>query len=85
MSIANLSHLPVAYGTFVGNGTTAVVVAAPEIKITSVVLFSVNTVAGTPATTAPFISAITAGTGFSVKAGTAGDTSTYNYVVYNLQ
>lgn len=85
MSIANLSHLPVAYGTFVGNGTTAVVVPAPEAKLTSIILFSVNTLAGTAPTTAPFISALTAGTGFSVKAGTAGDTSTYNWVMYNLQ
>ena len=68
-------------GTFVANGATAVVVANANVTASSVIIFTLKTVGGTPAG-APFCSAITATTGFSVKA-VAGDTSTYNYVVIN--
>jgi hypothetical protein len=66
-------------GTFVANGATAVVVAEPALTANSVVDFGMKTIGGTPAG-APFLSAITPGTGFSVKAA-AGDTSTYTYEI----
>jgi hypothetical protein len=67
-------------GTFTMNGATPVVVAQAAVTATSVILTTLKTVGGTPA--AFVISAITAGTGFTVT-GTAGDTSTYNYRVLN--
>lgn len=67
-----------ANGTFVANGITAVVVADTRITANSVVDFGLKTIGGTPAG-APFMSAVTAGVGFSVKVPVAGDTSTYNY------
>jgi hypothetical protein len=68
-----------ASGTFVANGATAVVVADTRVTANSVIAFGLKTVGGTPAGQ-PFLSAVTAGTGFSVKA-VAGDTSTYNYTI----
>lgn len=66
-------------GTVVANGSTAVVVNTSAITKESVVSFGLNTVGGTPAG-APFLSAVTPGTSFSVKA-VAGDTSTYNWEI----
>lgn len=66
-------------GTFIANGVTPVVVADPALTANSIVSFGMKTIGGTPAG-APYISAITAGTGFSVKAA-AGDTSTYTYEI----
>ena len=65
----------------VATGATAVVVVDANITANSVVVFTLKTAGGTPAG-APFLSAVTAGTGFSFKAA-AGDTSTYNYVIIN--
>ncbi|KPJ66527.1 MAG: hypothetical protein AMJ43_07795 [Coxiella sp. DG_40] len=66
-------------GTFVCNGTTAVTVANDEVKLESHILITLNTVGGTVGAL-PAIKTKTAGTGFTV-AGTASDTSTYNYVI----
>lgn len=66
-------------GTVVANGASAVVVANTAVSPNSQITFTLKTIGGTPAG-APFLSAITAGTGFSVKAA-AGDTSTYNYAI----
>lgn len=68
-------------GTFVANGATAVVVANTNVTANSVISYAMKTVGGTPAG-APFLSAVTPGTGFSVKVA-AGDTSTYNYTIIN--
>lgn len=68
-------------GTFTANGATAVVVAETNVTANSTFSFGLKTVGGTPAG-APFLSAVTAGTGFSVKVA-AGDTSVYNYSVWN--
>ena len=68
-----------ASGTFIANGATAVVVADTRITANSTLAFAMKTVGGTPAG-APFLSAVTPGTGFSVKVA-AGDTSTYNYTI----
>lgn len=66
-----------ADGTFVANGATAVVIGDTRVTANTVLDFGLKTIGGTPAG-APFMSAVTPGTGFSVKVA-AGDTSTYNY------
>lgn len=67
-------------GTFTANGATGVVVADANVTADSLILITLKSVnAGTPAGQ-PFISAITPGTGFTVKA-VAGDTGIYNYAI----
>lgn len=66
-------------GTFTANGATAVVVANSNVTANSIISYGLKTVGGTPGSK-PYESAITPGTGFSVKA-TAGDTSVYNYLI----
>lgn len=66
-------------GTFIADGASNVTVANPAIKATSIVSFSLNTVGGTVGAI-PRVTTITPGTGFTV-AGSASDTSTYNYVI----
>lgn len=66
-------------GQFTANGATAVVVANAAVTANSLIVFTLATVGGTPAG-APYCSAITVGTGFSVKAA-GGDTSVYNYMI----
>lgn len=68
-------------GTFVATGAVAVSVADTAMKITSIVLFSLNTVGGTVGAI-PRVVTITAGTGFNANC-TASDTSTYNYWIIN--
>lgn len=65
--------------TFTANGASDVTVVAPEITATSVIVITLKTVGGTVGAV-PAIQTITAGTGFTV-AGTASDTSVYNFVV----
>jgi hypothetical protein len=72
-----------AQGTLTLNGTTAVAVALPAIEITSVIALSLNTVGSTAGATAPYVSALTVGTGFSVKSGTASANDVINYIVWN--
>ena len=72
-----------ANSTLTLNGTTAVPVSLPTIELTSCILLSLNTVGSTAGTTAPYVSAITAGTGFSVKSGTASANDVINFIVYN--
>jgi hypothetical protein len=67
-------------GTFVANGATPVTVSAPNVTATSIILFGLKTLGGTPAG-APFLNATPiAKTSFSVEAF-AGDTSTYTYLI----
>jgi hypothetical protein len=66
-------------GTFVCNQATPVSVANTSIAITDTIVFSLNTVGGTVGAI-PTVKTITASTGFTV-AGSASDTSTYNYVI----
>ena len=72
-----------ASGTLTLNGTTAVAVSLATIELTSVIVLSLNTVGSTAGATAPYISAVTVGTGFSVKSGTASANDVLNYIVYN--
>lgn len=66
-------------GTFVLTGTTPVTVSNTNVALTSIVDISLNTVGGTVGAI-PTLKTITAASGFTV-AGTAADTSTYNYAI----
>jgi hypothetical protein len=66
-------------GTFVCNGLTPVTVSNTSIAVTDTIVISLNTVGGTVGAV-PAIQTITASTGFTV-AGTAADSSTYNYTI----
>ena len=66
-------------GTFVCNGVTPVTVGNTSVAITDAIIISLNTVGGTVGAL-PVLQTITASTGFTV-AGTALDTSTYNYTI----
>jgi hypothetical protein len=66
-------------GTFVLNGATPVTVGNTNVAISDAITISLNTVGGTIGVQ-PNVRTITAATGFTV-AGTALDTSTYNYAI----
>lgn len=66
-------------GTFVLNGSTPVTVSNTSVAINDAIIFSLNTIGGVVGVY-PTIATITAATGFTV-AGTAADTSTYNYAI----
>ena len=66
-------------GTFTANGASAVTVADTNVTATSMILIALKTVGGTVGAI-PAVKTITAGTGFTV-AGTASDTSVYNYLI----
>lgn len=61
------------------NGATPITVVDANVTANSIILFTLKTVGGTVGA-APAIQTITPGTGFTV-AGTASDTSIYNYVI----
>ena len=65
-------------GTLVLNGSTPVVVPYTGMKLTTGIILSFNTLGGSQGAQ-PVVSAIVAGTSFSVT-GTAGDTSTMNWL-----
>ncbi len=66
-------------GTVTLNGATPVTVALPAVSADSLIVFTLKTVGGTVGAY-PSIKTITPGTGFTV-AGTAADTSIYNYAI----
>lgn len=66
-------------GTFVCNGASNVTINTTSIGVKSIVIISLNTVGGTVGQI-PHVTTITAGTSFTV-AGTASDTSTYNWAI----
>ena len=75
----SIGDIPVTRGTVAINGTNPQTVAAPLVTANSIIIFTLKTVGGTVGAK-PAIQTITPGTGFTVI-GTAGDTSTYNYVI----
>jgi hypothetical protein len=75
---ANFTELYGSSGTVTLNGATAVTVANTAVTADSIIVFTLKTVGGTVSPSAPNVKTITPGTGFTV-AGTAGDTSQYNY------
>ena len=64
-------------GTFTCNGTTPVAVSNANVTANSVIVVTLKTVGGTVGAI-PAVQTITAGSGFTI-AGTASDTSVYNY------
>lgn len=66
-------------GTFVCNGATPVTIVDANVTANSAIVITLKTVGGTVGAI-PAIQTITAGTGFTI-AGTASDTSTYNYLI----
>jgi len=70
-----------ATGTFTCNGVTPVVVADAAVTANSIIIPTLKTVGGTVGAI-PAVKTITAGVGFTI-AGTASDTSVYNYAVIN--
>lgn len=66
-------------GTVTLNGATPVSVSNTAVTAASVILLTLKTVGGTVGAV-PSIKTITPGVGFTV-AGTAGDTSVYNYAI----
>lgn len=77
---AALAAITPHLGTFVCNGATAVTVTDANVTANSEIDITLKTVGGTVSPSLPYIKTITPGTGFTV-AGTAGDTSTYNYAI----
>lgn len=75
---ANFTELYGSSGTVTLNGASAVTVANTAVTANSLIIFTLKTVGGTVSPNAPNVKTITPGTGFTV-AGTASDTSTYNY------
>ena len=66
-------------GTFTCNGATPVAVTNANVTANSQILVTLKTVGGTVGAT-PAVKTITVGSGFTI-AGTALDTSVYNYAV----
>lgn len=75
---ANFKELYGSSGTVTLNGATEVTVANKNVTADSIIVFTLKTVGGTVSPNAPNVKTITPGTGFTV-AGTASDTSVYNY------
>lgn len=75
-------YVLITSGTFVINGATPVTVVAPNLTANSTVIFGLKTVGGTVSPNSPNLLTVTPGTGFTVG-GTASDSSTYNFVVFN--
>lgn len=75
---ANFEELYGSSGTVTLNGATNVTVANTNVTADSIIVFTLKTVGGTVSPNAPNVKTITPGTGFAV-AGTASDTSVYNY------
>lgn len=73
------TQMNVTFGAFTINGATPVTVANTAVTGTSAIIITLDTVGGTVGAV-PAIQTITPGTGFTV-AGTASDTSIYNYVI----
>jgi len=66
-------------GTFVCNGATGVTVNDVQVTANSSIVVTLKTVGGTVGAV-PNVKTITPGTGFTI-AGTAADTSVYNYLI----
>ncbi|HEY9705362.1 MAG TPA: hypothetical protein V6C58_23185 [Allocoleopsis sp.] len=83
MSISNLAVQVSQKGQITAAGATAVVVACPSVKATSVILLSPSTTAAAGAgANYPTISAIVNNTSFSIVCAGA-NANVYNYVVLN--
>lgn len=66
-------------GTVVASGTTEVIASNTSIATGTAVVLSLRVASGT-VSAQPFLSSLTPGVGFGIKAG-AADVSTYNYTI----
>lgn len=73
------NYLLLSQGTFTANGASSVTCAAAALTANSNILVTLNTVGGTVGAI-PAVKTVTPGTGFTI-AGTASDTSIYNYLI----
>jgi hypothetical protein len=80
--LINVDHIySTLRGTVTVNGANPISVTNTEITANSVIIFTLkNSNSSIP--NAPYLTAITAGSGFSVRSQT-GDGSTYNYLIIN--
>lgn len=76
---ATIAPYTFTLGTFTANGAANVTVTEPTITANSSIVVTLKTVGGTVGAI-PAVKTITPGTGFAI-AGTASDTSVYNYLV----
>lgn len=67
-------------GQITANGTSEVTLTVPNLEADSVVIFSLNTVGGTPS--APYVSTKNASTNTIGLTAAASDTSVYDVVVF---
>lgn len=72
-------HVMTSSGTFTNNGSTPVTVTDANVTAFSAIIPTLKTVGGTVGAI-PAVKTITSGTGFTI-AGTASDTSVYNYLI----
>jgi hypothetical protein len=71
-------------GQFTCNGTTGVVVATTSASTGMALAFSPQSISGTAPIGSPYVSALTAGTSFTVKCSVAGETSVYNWAMIGV-
>ncbi len=85
MSISNLlPYQVVAKGVFTAANAANVVVACPQLTLTSNILITAQTTAGATNADQPYINDLVAGVAFAVRcAGAAVNTNVYNYIVFN--
>jgi hypothetical protein len=81
LSGTSISPAAARKGTFVCTAAGTITISNTNELVTSDVVISLNTAAGTISTT-PAMKTVTSGTGFTVLCD-AADTSTYNYDIYN--
>ena len=83
MSISNLlPHQVVANGVFTAANAANVVVACPQLTLTSNILITPQTPAGATNANQPSLHDLVAGVGFATVCGGA-NTNVYNYIVFN--
>lgn len=71
-------------GTFTCNGVTGVVISTTAASTSMALAFGISSFAGTAPIGAPYMSALTAGTNFTVKCSIAGETDVYNWAMINV-
>lgn len=82
VDLINVDHIYSSLkGTVTVNGANGVTVTNSEVTANSVIIFTLkNSNSSIP--NVPYLTSITAGTGFTVRSQT-GDGSTYNYLIIN--
>ena len=85
MSISNLlPYQVVDKGVFTAANAANVVVACPQLTLTSNILITAQTTAGATNADQPYINDLVAGVAFAVRCDAAAvNTNVYNYIVFN--